>query len=59
MGDDGAEEMATLKARGGRTIAQSEASCAVYGMPRALVLRKGATAVLSQEKIGSRMLSWM
>lgn len=59
MGDDGAEEMALLKTRGGRTIAQSEESCAVYGMPRALVLRKGASAVLSQDKIGPRMLAWM
>ena len=58
MGDDGAEEMAMLKARGGRTIAQSEASCAVYGMPRALVLRKGASVVLSQDRIASRMLAW-
>ena len=58
MGDDGAAEMAELKARGGRTIAQSEESCAVYGMPRALVMRKGATSVLSEELIAPRLRAW-
>ena len=59
MGDDGAKEMAEIRSRGGRTIAQSEDSCVVYGMPRALVLRKGATAVLHHEHIGPRLMAWM
>lgn len=59
MGDDGAREMAEVHARGGRTIAQSEDSCVVYGMPRALVLRNAATAVLSHERIGRRLMAWV
>jgi two-component system, chemotaxis family, protein-glutamate methylesterase/glutaminase len=46
MGEDGAEGMATIRAGGGVTIAESEASCVVYGMPRAAVRRGGATWVL-------------
>lgn len=46
MGDDGADGMATIRAGGGVTIAESEASCVVYGMPRAAVQRGGAGWVL-------------
>jgi two-component system chemotaxis response regulator CheB len=51
MGEDGADGMATIRASGGVTIAESEASCVVYGMPRAAVRRGGATWVLSLEEI--------
>ena len=46
MGDDGADGMTTIRAGGGVTIAESEASCVVYGMPRAAVQRGGAGWVL-------------
>jgi two-component system chemotaxis response regulator CheB len=39
MGSDGAAGMAAIRAAGGLTIAESEASCVVYGMPRAAVER--------------------
>jgi two-component system chemotaxis response regulator CheB len=51
MGEDGAEGMATIRAGGGLTIAESEASCVVYGMPRAAVQRGGAGWVLSLAEI--------
>jgi two-component system, chemotaxis family, protein-glutamate methylesterase/glutaminase len=51
MGEDGADGMATIRAGGGVTIAESEASCVVYGMPRAAILRGGAGWVLSLEEI--------
>jgi two-component system, chemotaxis family, protein-glutamate methylesterase/glutaminase len=51
MGEDGAEGMATIRAGGGVTIAESEASCVVYGMPRAAVRRGGAGWVLSLAEI--------
>ena len=41
MGDDGAAGLLALRRAGGTTIAQDEATCAVYGMPRAAV-RVGA-----------------
>ena len=51
MGDDGAEGMTTIRAGGGVTIAESETSCVVYGMPRAAVLRGGAGWVLPLDDI--------
>ncbi len=37
MGHDGLEGMKAVKAAHGRTIAQDEASCLVYGMPKAVI----------------------
>jgi two-component system, chemotaxis family, protein-glutamate methylesterase/glutaminase len=46
MGEDGAEGMGLVKAAGGVTIAQSEESCIVYGMPRAAIERGYASRVV-------------
>ncbi|HKN24272.1 MAG TPA: chemotaxis response regulator protein-glutamate methylesterase [Candidatus Acidoferrum sp.] len=46
MGDDGAEGLGTIKAAGGVTIAQSEETCVVGGMPRAAIMKGYATKVL-------------
>lgn len=51
MGDDGAEGMATIRASGGFTIAESEASCVVYGMPRAAEQRGGVDSMLPLPEI--------
>jgi len=37
MGRDGARGMAAIKRRKGRTVAEDESTCVVYGMPRAAV----------------------
>ena len=37
MGSDGCEGMKKIKANGGYCIAQDEATCVVYGMPKAVV----------------------
>lgn len=37
MGNDGMEGIRALKLKGGRALAQSDASCVVYGMPKAIV----------------------
>jgi two-component system chemotaxis response regulator CheB len=37
MGSDGLEGVRALKQRGGRALAQSDATCVVYGMPKAIV----------------------
>jgi two-component system chemotaxis response regulator CheB len=39
VGDDGVNGMAAVRAAGGRTIAQSEGSCAVFGTPGEAVAR--------------------
>ena len=51
MGEDGAEGMAMIRAGGGVTIAESESSCVVYGMPRAAVQRGGAGWVMGVGEI--------
>lgn len=55
MGDDGAAELAELRRLGGHTIAESEDSCVVYGMPRALVERGGASEILHGSQIAARL----
>jgi two-component system, chemotaxis family, protein-glutamate methylesterase/glutaminase len=53
MGQDGAEGMATIRAGGGFTIGESEASCVVYGMSRAAVLRRAVDCMLPLPEIVS------
>ena len=57
MGRDGVEGAASLVRCGGSIIAQDEASCAVWGMPRAILEAGLASAVLSPEKIARRIAS--
>lgn len=59
MGDDGAESMAALRSRGGRTIAESEDSAVIWGMPGQLVARDGADLVLHGDEIGQRLAEWL
>jgi two-component system chemotaxis response regulator CheB len=58
MGYDGAEGFAEIKRRGGRTIAESEETAVVYGMPKELVQRKGATLVLPINKVAAQVKTW-
>jgi two-component system response regulator WspF len=52
MGRDGAVGLQELRAAGARTIAQDEATSAVYGMPRAAAELKAATDVVPLSRIG-------
>lgn len=58
MGNDGAEAFSRIHANGGKTIAESELTAVVYGMPKELIERKGATLVLPAHKIASQLLHW-
>lgn len=57
MGRDGVEGAARLVACGGSILAQDEASCAVWGMPRAVLEAGLACAVLPPDKIARRIAS--
>ncbi|WP_448190802.1 chemotaxis-specific protein-glutamate methyltransferase CheB [Azospirillum sp. sgz301742] len=59
MGVDGAAAMAEMHGRGGRTIAESEASAVVFGMPAELIRRQGADAVLPAEQIATQLIRWV
>jgi two-component system chemotaxis response regulator CheB len=54
MGSDGAAGLGEVKRAGGLTIAQDEASSAVFGMPKAAAER-GAELVLGPEQIAERL----
>jgi two-component system chemotaxis response regulator CheB len=56
MGDDGAKAMTELRANGGVTIAESEDTAVVWGMPGELVRAGGATHVVPLPQIASRLL---
>lgn len=57
MGKDGAQGMLEIRQAGGYTIAQDEASCVVYGMPREAVALGGAEESLPLSEIAEAMLA--
>lgn len=59
MGDDGVKAMTTLRGRGGRTIAQDEATSVVFGMPGELIRYGGASVVLPAQRIAAQLVSWL
>jgi two-component system chemotaxis response regulator CheB len=58
MGDDGADGLAEMRAAGSRTIAQDEASCVVFGMPKEAIARGGVDEVLPLGRITTQILQW-
>lgn len=56
MGSDGAEGMAALKMVGARTIAQSEDSCVVFGMPGAAIARKAVDHIVHGDELSAALL---
>lgn len=58
MGQDGAHGLGELKRAGGMTIAQDEASCVVYGMPRAAVRAGVVDCSLPLAVIADAITGW-
>jgi two-component system chemotaxis response regulator CheB len=56
MGSDGAQGMLALRKAGAHTIAQDEATCVVYGMPREAVRLGAAAQVLPLHRIPHALL---
>jgi two-component system chemotaxis response regulator CheB len=56
MGSDGAAGMSAIFRQGGLTFGQDEASCAVYGMPRACAQLGVLTHVLSLLDIPAQVI---
>ena len=57
MGNDGFEGAKVLKAKGGWAIAQNEASCVVYGMPKAIVDGGLADEIIDINDMASAILA--
>jgi two-component system response regulator WspF len=56
MGRDGAQGLKTMRNKGHYTIAQDEATSAVYGMPKAAAAMGAAVDVLPIERIADRLI---
>jgi two-component system chemotaxis response regulator CheB len=57
MGEDGAEGLGAIKAAGGLTVAQSEETCVVGGMPRAAITKGYANKILPLEALPSFLVA--
>jgi two-component system, chemotaxis family, protein-glutamate methylesterase/glutaminase len=57
MGEDGAEGLGAIKDAGGLTIAQSEESCVVFGMPKAAIERGHAMRVIPLEMLAMTLMN--
>ena len=55
MGDDGADGLGAIKKAGGMTIAQSEESCVVFGMPKAAIERGHVVRVVALDVMSSTL----
>ena len=58
MGNDGAKGLLNLKQKGARTLAQDEATCVVFGMPRVAIQLGAADLVLPIERMAEAALAF-
>lgn len=59
MGKDGAVGCAEIRKEGGFTIAESEKTCVVYGMPRAAIESNAISRILDLNEIGPLVVSFI
>ncbi len=58
MGDDGAHGLHEMHAAGARTVAQDEATCVVYGMPKEAVKLGGVDKVVPLDLVAREILAF-
>jgi two-component system chemotaxis response regulator CheB len=58
MGDDGARGLLAMHQAGARTVAQDEASCVVFGMPREAIKLGAADEVLPLDRMAGEILKF-
>ena len=58
MGDDGARGMKLLHERGARTIAQSEETCVVFGMPKEAIALGGVDEVMALNQVARSIMQF-
>lgn len=57
MGNDGMEGIRALKQAGGKALAQSDATCVVYGMPKAIVDAKLADEIVDIDDMADAIMA--
>ena len=57
MGEDGAAGLGAIQAAGGFTVAQSQKTCVVYGMPKAAVERGFASRIVDLQDLPNLLLA--
>ena len=57
MGADGAQGLLKLRQAGARTIAQNEATCVVFGMPREAIAPEAAEEVVPLSSVADAILN--
>ena len=58
LGEDGAAGLEAIKDMGGQTIAESEQTCVVYGMPRAAIKRGAAKKIVPNYEVKDHMIKF-
>ena len=58
MGDDGARGLVEMRQMGSLTLAQDEASCVVFGMPKEAIQRGGAVRTLPLNKMAGEIIAF-
>jgi len=58
LGEDGAAGLEAIRTQGGKTIAESEETCVLYGMPKAAAKRGAASLILPNYEIHSYMIKY-
>lgn len=58
MGDDGARGLLQMRQKGARTLGQDEATCVVYGMPRAAWARGAVETQAPLRDIADHLVTW-
>jgi two-component system chemotaxis response regulator CheB len=59
MGDDGAAGMLEMYQAGAHTLAQDEASCVVFGMPKEAIARGAVSEVVPLAEMSRRLFAWL
>lgn len=57
MGNDGCEGVRDLKGKGGRALAQSDSTCVVYGMPKAIVDEDLADEIIDLDDMAESIIA--
>jgi two-component system chemotaxis response regulator CheB len=58
MGDDGTRGLLEMRESGSATVAQDEASCVVFGMPKETIRLGAAECVLSLSLLAQAIVDW-